>query len=169
MITCIDLDMDGVLVDFLGAVTKVLPQADISQYSLGLHPKALNNIMHKNRLWWANLEWTVHGQALFNACIESALPVLIMTQPADACSAAGKIDWLEKHCGPGQRYSLTTSKHHLARPGSLLIDDNQRHCEAYTQHGGSAFLWPAPYNRYARFPTLGDVAIIKETLSCLAG
>ena len=169
MITCIDLDMDGVIVDMIGGATRsataeAIHWLDPTRYDLGLTQAQLHAVLKRNRPWWTGLDWTPLGRDVYRTCRRSGIPVLVISKPSDACSAAGKIDWLEKHCGPSQRYSMTTSEHHLARPGSLLIDDSEEECERYREHGGEVFLWPAPHNRYRRWPRPEDVETIRTYL-----
>ncbi len=171
---CIYLDLDGVIVDLVGGMARLweLPEAQLPELRRRLTdwdamPAAISALREEaglegdvtmSRLWnrvartgrkfWAELEWTPRGQALYELCRATA-PVVIMSTPTRSpSSAAGKLSWINTKLPQEarRRYALTPCKHHFAHPGALLIDDAPHNVDAFREHGGEAFLWPQPWN-----------------------
>lgn len=154
MIQRIYLDMDGVIADFTSAI---LARFGIYDY----HPRKWDfyeDLGIKKRQFfaacashefWVNIPETPWAMRLYNALSRYA-PVTIATHPTHSPeSLSGKVEWLQERfgnefgdymlCGGG-------SKHLLAAPSALLIDDNEEYCEAFQDRGGAAILFPATYN-----------------------
>ncbi len=174
MTPTIFLDLDGVLVDFVGGVMRwhgLAPKHRDEVDSWDGIPNVLSRLLGRPMsdadMWrtiedvsfWRNLEWLPLGRQLYQD-LAAIVPVVIMSTPCDhAASAAGKLDWIERELPPAQRreYALTPCKHRFARPGSILVDDSGRNCDEFRAAGGRAFLWPATWNRYARPAAQADV------------
>jgi 5'(3')-deoxyribonucleotidase len=56
----------------------------------------------------------------------------------------GKFNWRQKNY-PDLNLVITKSKHLLAAPDAILIDDDGRQIEAFDKAGGKGFLWPSQY------------------------
>lgn len=164
-LNCIYLDMDGVLADFCGGALELFGvdkfyAKDIKCWNghLNVLSERLGRTVSGNEFWrrinsegsrfWANLEWLPWGIGLLYTCIEFA-PVVLMTTPSlHPSSAAGKIEWINKNMPKDlqRRYALTPCKHHMAHPGAMLIDDNEKNINKFNEHGGKGFLWPRSWN-----------------------
>ena len=75
--------------------------------------------------------------------------VCIATSPTkDPDCLAGKLEWIHRHfpAWMHRQYVLTPRKHFLARPGAVLIDDNEENIRQFEAHGGSGVLMPRPWN-----------------------
>lgn len=62
---------------------------------------------------------------------------------------AGKKEWINKHLKPicnWKSFIGDGAKALLAAPGRLLIDDSTENVKAWKEAGGSAFLFPQPWN-----------------------
>jgi hypothetical protein len=75
--------------------------------------------------------------------------IYIATSPTkDPGCLAGKLEWIQQNLPNWmhRQYFITPRKHHLAKPGTLLIDDNEANCLAFRANGGRAVLYPRPWN-----------------------
>ena len=180
-LSAIYLDMDGVLVDFVGGVLR----------EFGCDPKGAKNVrswdgipaeisrqlgrtVSDGEMWgknegaafWAGLEWLPLGRELLSVCESSGLPVVFMSTPcADPYSAAGKLIWLAKHVPDGaRRYALSPCKHHMAHRGAILIDDGPHNVDRFQAHDGLAFLWPATWNEYGCSPSRSALERVGQIL-----
>ncbi len=82
--------------------------------------------------------------------------ILIATSPTkDPACAAGKVDWIQANFPSWmhRQYAITPRKWFFARPGTLLIDDNQENCRLFREGGGHTLLVPRPWNRLCRCST----------------
>lgn len=160
------LDVDGVLVSWCGGILKLfgldpveyMPQIDAWDALPRVLTRALDRAVTNAELWnrcnaagpefWRDLEWTPWGRELFALCDKHA-PVVLMTTPSKhPSSAAGKVMWINEHTPKNwtQRFAMTNSKHHMAHPGAILIDDNDVNIAKFASHGGTGFLWPQYWN-----------------------
>jgi hypothetical protein len=166
-IEAVYLDMDGVLADFVtGSIlalgrdpAEVLPKVTPGDYD-GIY-SALG--MAENEFWekidalagghapgaglWGDLAPYPWRDAVLAACRKVA-PTWILTSPSRSPgSSFGKVSWLQAWLGPKFRdYILTPRKWHVARPGTLLIDDSDRNVKKWRKHGGMAILFPRLWN-----------------------
>jgi hypothetical protein len=85
--------------------------------------------------------------------------VTILTRPLNGMGQAsnravgqsteGKLAWLWRELKiRATDVILTSKKHCLACPGSLLIDDDERYYDAFTAAGGRMLVMPQSYNSY---------------------
>lgn len=168
-IACIYLDLDGVLVDFVGAALSLYgveeidgkPARECVRAWDGMPAtlsRALGHSVTAEDLWtrvaeagpnlWHELEWLPWGRDLFALC-ESYGPTVLMSTPTlTPYVAAGKLMWIHDHMPSGwqARWALTPCKHHMAHPGALLVDDADHNFEKFSAHGGNAFKWPQTWN-----------------------
>lgn len=166
--------MDGVIVDFIGGIykefgcTAVNPgskQTSWEDLASGLVAEGVSvtNADIYSRLelvgpsFWAKLRWYPWGTRLYSLCCAFG-ETTFLTQPTSHwSSAAGKIQWIQKHLGHGRdtHYSLTPEKWRLANEHTLLIDDNRETCEKFVARGGHAYCWPGP--GVSGSPYVGDL------------
>ena len=162
------LDMDGVLVDFVGGLHRALGVSfdpknypyPASKYDMfeDLCARSDGKVNMSNLYracdaaeFWANLEWDPVGNQIL-ATIADVLgdmkDVIICTSPMTNPDAwKGKIQWLNKNAPEIKNISITTaSKHLYAKPGHVLIDDKDSNIDQFVEHGGAGFLVPQPWN-----------------------
>lgn len=117
---------------------------------------------------WASFPLTEEALQLLELCANGVgkANVTILTAPihgpaAEAC-LAGKHRWIERYMPDWikRQYNITFDKGGVSRENKLLIDDVLRNTDAWRAHGGTAFLWPRPWNS-ARQHTLTE---LKERL-----
>ena len=157
------VDMDGVLADFLtGAIWLMRGgPADPILRAWSDDPDICPQLgVTMNELWfridcageafWAGLHAFPWARFLFECCSDVA-PTVVLSSPSwDPSSVSGKLLWLNKHMGKGRafrRYLLGPPKHMVAAPGRVLIDDREKNCWLWEEHGGTAILFPSPSNR----------------------
>lgn len=159
------LDMDGVVVDFVGGCCEAFDQ----------DPASLDGWMDSGRGWrffeawgltesdfwatidrqgesfWEYLQPLPWARQLFDGLTQLA-PVYFCSSAALTPYAwSGKVKWLREFVGIGHFNDivLTTHKHLLARPSNCLVDDNEANEKAFLLAGGHAVLFPQRWNRRA--------------------
>jgi len=165
-IKAILLDLDGVLVDFIGGIHKKLGLPydhtryhyahgkyrmleDIAFYSAGKVTKGEVYAAADCSCFWENLEWHKEGFGILEAAIATNAPIYVCTAPMLRPGAwSGKAKWVSENLGNKVNGLCVTTmpKRLLAQPGHVLIDDCDRNVDEFVQHGGSAFLVPRPWN-----------------------
>lgn len=154
--------MDGVIADFHKGVYDIFQQPYRYDKSLATWnfwedwkpPLKREDINAKcSAHFWEHLPWTHDGLEIFEIIRSKFRPeqIYILTNPVigDAGTATGKILWIEKYL-PGfiKRIIITQApKGLLAKPDTLLIDDNDSYIDGFREAGGKALLVPRPWNR----------------------
>ena len=152
------LDLDGVLVDFVGGALAVhgkhMPAAEVRW---GFPAQIGFSGADDPAFWqplgfdfWANLNWTPAGRDLL-AGVEAIFAdrVVLMTSPCDTPGGVeGKVAWVRRNLpGYSRRFFVGPAKHLAAAPGKILVDDHDANCERFRAHGGAAVLVPCPWNQ----------------------
>lgn len=137
------VDMDGVLVDFVGSVGDFpgWENGDVSDLSA-----FWGHIQSLGFDWWAGLPWTEDGEQLW-AWLQSlprdAVAVRILSAAPDTGyveGVGGKNKWIADNIGAGWAHMAVITrrenKKHLARETSLLIDDYGKNIKEWESAGG---------------------------------
>lgn len=99
---------------------------------------------------WARTPESPFCHQLIRACKRLVgESVYIATRPTnDPDCLAGKLEWIQAKLPKWlhQQYFITPRKWKLARPGTLLIDDNEKNCRLFEAAGGLAIRVPRPWN-----------------------
>lgn len=153
------LDLDGVLVDFVGGSLKLhgkhIPPSEVLwdfPQQVGFAGTWVSEFWDPlGHQFWANLKWTFEGPSLL-ASLEKlfgAENVVLMTSPCETPgSVEGKVEWIKKHCpGYARRFFVGPPKHLAAGPNKVLVDDHEGNTDKFEQHGGRTVLVPRPWNR----------------------
>lgn len=156
------VDMDGVLVDFVGAVCRLfhkdpeqLPEWDWSKgrslhVPLGLEKESdmWEVIDRHGPSFWASLEPYPWWRELLHWCGQLGKTYLCSTPSLSNYSVDGKLLWIHKHLGKLFRNYIFTAapKHLLANSRSVLIDDYGSTIEKFCKAGGHGILFPQPWN-----------------------
>ncbi len=159
------LDMDGVCVNFVKGVCTAVMKYDYEailktwpkgEYDvcrvLDISPDIVWGIVdRKGHSFWEHLEQYPWFWELYRALCDkySEERVFFATTPSwRASSFSGKIQWLYARFGREFcNYIFTPHKTLLARPGAVLIDDSGDHTIAFCRAGGTAVLFPQPWNK----------------------
>lgn len=151
------LDLDGVLVDFVRGCFKRFDRTDIEYNDIAwdlekiffpnMPPKYFWE--HLGYEFWATLPWTPGGEYFLNQIIHVAGQenIIFCTSPcATKGCAEGKIEWLNQNVSHMKRQYMITPMKHFAAKGNILIDDHKPNCDKWMEHGGTAILYPQPWN-----------------------
>ena len=177
------LDMDEVLVDFIGPWLQALRpnltydsvmdgewgKAGNLQQLLGIPDPEFWEMTNKLGVdWWANLPWTPWGQELLHYVQDSGEDWTLCSSPGESPdAAAGKMKWVNTHLKGYSKLILTNEKHVVARPDYFLIDDMPANTKAFTAAGGQAVLIPRPWNTTE--PCHDPMSLIRKKLPYDAG
>lgn len=169
------LDVDGVLANFNKPACEVLgepyPPAKWCWYKNV--PNGFNKL---NKLctfdFWENLEWMSGGKLIlgevcefFNFNIKNNIYLLTTPMPNPE-SATGKWQWIKKNLPDFYSQTIITQapKKLLAKPNTILIDDNTKNVDEFRQAGGQTILVPRPWNSLHLFADK-SVEIVKQQLA----
>lgn len=163
----VELDMDGVVADFIAGACAVHgresspyiagqsyfdeetnTEADIEPL-FGFESKsAFWKPMEEE--WWANLPKTPECDDIVATILRYFEPkdVAVLSAPSrNLGSMPGKIRWLTKNIPfLDRQFIFAPSKKFCAGPGRILIDDRDKNTQEFIKAGGQAFLFPRPWN-----------------------
>lgn len=151
------LDMDGVIVDFVTGALKALGRTDLKDTDiiqpemdkqLGLTLSEFWSAQDKIPDFWQNLA-PYPGAVEFYVKLTQMADVFICSSPSKHRNCASdKINWLRTHLGEDAagKFYLCRDKSKLACLGRILIDDTEKHIDAWDREAGWSFLFPRPWN-----------------------
>ena len=131
--------MDGVLVDFLGGVTRHLNKKDFEQGDID---KVLLTDAGTSKGWWVALDPLSDAKTLwkyisqYEVQILSACPSICRD---DKAVVAGKKAWVKKHLKPSpSKVNIVQrrDKKTFAAPNHILIDDHIKNINEWKSAGG---------------------------------
>jgi hypothetical protein len=154
------LDVDGVCVDFHEAALRLhgskLTSLDLTSYQMepqmGITPAEFwSKIDQAGPEFWRDIP-TFPWFEFFYSKLKEIAPVRFCTTPGRAWECvAGKKMWFDQQLGRAFRdFHITPRKTDLAKSGTVLIDDFPDNVEAFRAAGGSAILFPQPWNGQPR-------------------
>lgn len=167
------LDMDGVLVDFVGAVNERMgiPKDTISTKwnwveDYGHTFDDVDSWCTTN--FWKNLDWMHDGHDILRLVTSTFKPdqIYLLTTPMpNPDSYTGKALWIEKHLPEYKKRLIITQtpKCLFATSNTLLIDDKDENIIDFAVAGGQSILVPRPWN-IAYKSANQTVNIIKSSL-----
>lgn len=158
MIERVLLDMDGVLVDFVGGVASRIGR-DVAFEPGERYSYFVERIfgVPSSRVWagvdrsfWSSLRplpWM--GELIDELEMRfGAQNVCLLTSPVpqEGC-LEGKLDWIREHLpNYRRRFLIGPNKEFCASPTHVLIDDRQENVDRFRAAGGQGFAFPAPWN-----------------------
>lgn len=161
LIESIGIDIDGVLGDLVTAAVTLHGRQDILapgawprgvyqiEDALGITTAEFWSVIEEQgTAFWAEIKpypWMPHLVAAARRIVDD---VYLISKPSHhPYSTSGKHRWIRKYFGEQfGDYILTPHKYRCAGPGKLLIDDCERNCLDWQARGGSAILFPQPWN-----------------------
>ena len=128
------LDADGVLADFDDGVRKLLgasPKAYIAKHGRGSFWKRLAG----DKNFYGDLPEMPDARRLFNA-VKHLQPTILTGLPLGSWAAPQKVEWAAQHF-PGVPIvtCMARDKHKHMHAGDVLVDDREKHREAYEKAG----------------------------------
>jgi 5'(3')-deoxyribonucleotidase len=128
------LDADGVLANFDQGVRKLLgmkPKEFIARHGRGTFWKRLA----KAENFYGALPEMPDARPLFDA-VKHLEPTILTGLPIGAWAAPQKVEWAAEHF-PGVPIitCMARDKHKHMHPGDVLVDDREKHREAYEAAG----------------------------------
>lgn len=179
------LDMDDVLCDWMIHAVKFhdttlerLTEQPYGKWKPGDGRMAYEIMGLSKRAFWAKIDeapnfWhDLPKSAVFDQLrkiarsLSDSVQVLTKPHQHENCFA-GKHHWCAKHLY-GIPLTLTESKHLLAKPGRLLIDDREQNVEQFRAAGGSAILFPQHWNSAHDKAPFGPLFYLAQELAKLA-
>lgn len=152
------LDMDGVIVDFIGGVLKKYGLNQLSNptewdfnYREDFGCSCADFWEGLTDEFWRDLEFTKEAVDIFELFHSRDLMdrVCLFSKPPGDIGFKGKAQFIKNNLrqmyNEGQ-FMLGFNKNWCARPDALLIDDNESNCREFEKAGGKSFLFPRPWN-----------------------
>lgn len=155
------VDMDGVLVDFVGGVSRMLGIEYPAKYgeigpwdigkAFGVDP---DDIWPRLQfLFWSNLDplpWCIDLLMMCELAVGMGNVSILTTQCGSEFCSSGKENWVRERLPKRflESIIITKDKHLVAARDRILIDDNEENIDAWNMAGGFGVLFPAPWNRY---------------------
>lgn len=151
------LDLDGVVVDFIGGACRMygFDPEDIP-WIVGDHtftPEMIGVELTKKEFYegftfgfWADLDFTPEAKTILN--LMHNRNTTILTRPT-AFGAGGKQAWIKKNLPRyfyKKKYLIGPDKAACAHPGALLIDDSDDMIKQFRAAGGHGILFPRIWN-----------------------
>ena len=97
--------------------------------------------------FWATLEPHPWTEELWRRAKATAPTILLTTPSQHSSSLAGKLQWMDRFLGaPFRDFLIGPRKEFCASDGVLLIDDRESNCRKFFEAGGSAQVFPRPWN-----------------------
>jgi 5'(3')-deoxyribonucleotidase len=128
------LDADGVLADFDRGARRLLgmrPKEFIAKHGRGTFWKRLA----RAPTFYGTLPEMPDARRLFDA-VKHLKPTILTGLPLGTWAAPQKVEWAAEHF-PGVPIitCMARDKHKHMHPGDVLVDDREKHREAYEAHG----------------------------------
>lgn len=146
------LDLDGVVVDFMGGVERFFG-IDLSNHQKWEFDYKEQFGMSADTFWnmlgidfWVNLEFEKWGKELIR--LLEPLKPCILSKPTSG-TASGKQEWIKRNLPSywrEKRWLLGPNKNFCAHQGAILIDDREEHVDEFIAYGGNAILFPRRWN-----------------------
>jgi len=155
MLDLIVLDMDGVLADFVSGTCALFGMPSGWQPShwdfyddFGVDARTFWAKVSMRPDFWLDLEPTPWKDELVSLAQQHGREWVIATSPAiDPSCWQQKVAWVYEHVDACCRNLVVTpQKHLLSAPGRVLIDDSDHNVEKWRAAGGTAILFPTPWN-----------------------
>lgn len=162
------LDVDGVLADWTSQANDWLDlpkNTPWSEYNgSGVDWERLNDAM-TFASFWRNME-VLPGAKKLLLNLRKLGEVVICTRPFPHENCVfGRAVWLQEQLGIGPKETIFIhDKWLLAKPATVLIDDNLENVRLFAEHGGESILFPQTYNTKI-VPTNKVELVLNQTLT----
>ena len=154
------LDLDGVLVDFIGDAFRfhgIDPDTIIDNWNIaeaaGMSSKDFWKPLGHD--FWANLTWLPDGKEILQICKSwfTVENICLLTSPTlNTGCASGKLEWIQKELPDFSRqFLIGPAKRFCSNKHRILIDDGNHNIENWD---GPSILLPRNWNTNSGFPTI---------------
>lgn len=180
------LDLDEVLVDFVGSACRVhgVDRDEVNAYRVEWRcwdlVKAISSLpgreismsqfwepIHKlGEQFWLELKELPWAREMFDLVTQIIdVDCFIVTSPSlETSSYSAKVKYMRRMFGPTfDNFVVTSHKYLMAREGVLLIDDRPENVEKFIRYGGDGILFPSHGNKFHEFAT-NPVPYVKSML-----
>jgi 5'(3')-deoxyribonucleotidase len=156
------LDMDGVIVDFLGGAIKVLNRdynktITIEQYATefgkwdtydfyGITVEQFWESIDKTPDFWYRLNPMPWGRELYKFLSEFGEVTIVTTPNLHPDCASQKLKWLNGYLGIKSNAVFLGARKYLMAGNGILVDDYHKNVESFREAGGEAILVPSNWN-----------------------
>ena len=146
------LDMDGVIVDFDKAYSKLAGGKSLQANSLAIGEKpARDKFLKAGTKFWSEMEWIQGGKELISTAEKHFSNVWILSSAGTINSKLaetviqGKLEWLAKHIPsiPMSKVIVVLGRHRkkdYAVKNAILVDDMRDTIESWNVKGGNGIL-----------------------------
>lgn len=171
-------DLDGVLVDFFGALKQLTGGKNWNESIRDLGIDEVWRLINLSESkWWADLEWMKDGQKLWEFLSDKNPTILTASSTSRTGDRAikGKEIWCTKHLGASTKVIIADHGHdkkNWAGPKHILIDDLEENIRPWREAGGigiqhqNAAQTISELGRY--YPKPGPEKPLKEDWKALA-
>ena len=182
------LDMDGVCCDFIKSAVElhgfehpaVMKEWEETHEGEFYPPESIfkttkqsfwQNITNEGERFWTGLPEFPWFQEMFDELNNLGQVYFLSSPTLSPFSLSGKLHWLQARFGRRYReFIFTPQKHLLAAENTILIDDFEWNVDSFTEHGGSAVLFPQIWNRnypHKDDPSSFTIESVKEWVETL--
>lgn len=154
------LDLDGVLVDFVGGTTNYLDKKRIAPFNSNENTDTQRwKVLSTVKDFWQNLPVLQDGIKLFGYVKKFRPSILSAYAGSKEKAIQGKSEWLVEHVGLEYIDSIhvvkRSEKKTFATGYNLLIDDQSRNIEEWERAGGIGILYKNSEQAIELLKTLG--------------
>jgi len=175
MIDTVFLDMDGVLVDFVGGICRAHKRENPYRTTTARGYYQIETLLElpwdkfarpmKRPKFWEDLEWTSDGRRILESVerVVGEENVFLLTRATKTAALSGKARWVQRHMPSyADRFITARHKNRLASPTTVLVDDCNENCDEFEARAGKAVLVPRAWNR--GWPDAGGAVEAVRTL-----
>jgi len=176
------LDLDGVVVDWLGGSLKVCGlSADDSTIRQHLREgNSIDDVLPGGRkqlteavnaggpAFWTNLEFLPWGRRIVALAqqFKDTHDFAFLTSPGKfPLAAQGKVAWLLANY-PDESIIICRDKHLCASANAVLIDDSDYQIKPFVCNSGNGYLWPNQYRLLDGYDKVDDHFVVLENRIC---
>lgn len=180
MLDWIFVDMDGVVADFTGPVSKLhnkepyppknieLPAPYFMEETWGMSKEEFL-APTRNVEFWATLppfSWTFDLMRFLETVVDPE-KIVFLTSGYGSFARAGKQLWIKEHFPAYKsRFIFTPYKQAISRSNCLLIDDWDKHIDDWRSNQGIGMLFPQLWNRAWKY-SIDPLGVLMEEIECL--
>ncbi len=131
------LDLDGVIVDWVGSTKKVLNIKSLKPFNRAKSDQ--HTIIDAQGLeFWSEMPWIKDGKQLWNF-VKKFKPTILSSPRSYKFAPEGKKIWIKRELG-SINVILSNNKSKFAKSNRILIDDYDKNINAWEKRGGIGIL-----------------------------